>query len=118
MITRVVTSTGTISMRPIHMRPTNASLTLLKLKPFPYNHPRLIYVIVVHELTSHNTYALHLVQIMSEQNQLANEHVKGTPRRGLTLSPHFAGVTTIVVHGAAGWQSIISDSSARRFTEE
>lgn len=42
---------------------------------------------------------------MGEQDQLADEHgMKGTPRRGLTLSTlgFFAGLTTIVFYGAAG----------------
>ena len=42
---------------------------------------------------------------MDEQKQFAEEHgVKGTPRRGLTLSTlvFFAGLTTIVFYGAAG----------------
>lgn len=42
---------------------------------------------------------------MDEQSQSADEHrVKGTPRRGLTLSTlvFFAGLTTIVFYGAAG----------------
>lgn len=42
---------------------------------------------------------------MTEQTRLADEHgVKGTPKRGLTLSTlvFFAGLTTIVFYGAAG----------------
>lgn len=42
---------------------------------------------------------------MSKQNSLANEYgVRGTPRRGLTLSTlvFYGGLTTIVFYGAAG----------------